>query len=146
MNTKTIEYVIVVHGIGEQRPNETVLPVINRFAEVRQRQRMPKNCEVVSLGMVSSQSGKPEKKDGMTDYTNCQAWIEFKNIPAVDDNKVSFFLGDPSFSGDNIRFVDMNWADIMSNDFGEVGQPTELWADTLLDRLEMKEIRDKKFE
>lgn len=146
MNTKTIEYVIVVHGIGEQRPNETVLPVINRFAEVRQQQRMPKNCEVVSLGMISSQSGKPEKRDGITDYTNCQSWSEFKNIPAVDDHKVSFFLGDPSYNGDNIRFVDMNWADIMSGEFGEVGQPTEIWADTLLDRLEMKEIRDKKFE
>ena len=30
-----IRYIIVVHGIGEQRKNETVLHVINRFSEAR---------------------------------------------------------------------------------------------------------------
>ncbi len=140
---KYIEYVITVHGIGSQRPSETVLPVINRFAEVRQQQRLPKNREVVSLGMISSQSGKPEKINGVTDYTNCQAWSEFKNIPARPREQTEFFLGEPSYNGDNIRFVDMNWADIMSGEFGEVGQATEAWTDTLLDRLEMKEIKDK---
>jgi hypothetical protein len=141
---KYIEYVITVHGIGSQRPSETVLPVINRFAEVRQQQKLPKNREVVSLGMISSQSGKPEKINGLTDYANCQAWSEFKNIPARPKDNPEFFLGEPSYSGDNIRFVDMNWADIMSGEFGDVGQETAAWTDTLLDRLEMKEIRDKK--
>ena len=30
-----VTYVIVVHGIGEQRKNETVISVVNRFAEAR---------------------------------------------------------------------------------------------------------------
>jgi hypothetical protein len=140
---KYIEYVITVHGIGSQRPSETVLPVINRFAEVRQEQKMPKNREVVSLGMISSQAGKPEKVNGLTDYSNCQTWSEFKHIPADAGYKTEFFLGEPSHNGENIRFIDMNWADIMAGEFDDVGQATEAWTDTLLDRLEMKEIRDK---
>jgi hypothetical protein len=137
------------------------MPVINRFAEVRQRKHehtgkhihegiepeneyTANNREVVSLGMISSQSGKPEKIDGVTDFSNCQAWSEFKNIPKTDSKKVDFFLGEPSYDGENIRFVDMNWADILDGEFKDVGQSTEVWTDTLLDRLEMKQIRDNK--
>ena len=160
MNIKYIEYVIVIHGIGDQRPNETIMPVINRFAEVRQHKHertdkhiteeepenedLSMNREVVSLGMISSQSGKPEKVDGVTDFSNCQSWSEFRNIPKTDRKKIDFFLGDPSYDGENIRFVDMNWADILEGEFRDVGQLTEVWTDTLLDRLEMKNIRDSK--
>ena len=30
-------YIVVVHGIGEQKLNETTTPVVHRFAEVRNK-------------------------------------------------------------------------------------------------------------
>ncbi len=144
-SVKYIEYVITVHGIGNQRHNETVSPVINRFAEVRQGQRSPQNREVVSLGMISSQTGKPQRMpDGSITFEGRQPWCEFANIPADGNHEVEFFLGEPSYDGENVRFIDLCWADIMEKEFPEVGQSTEEWAKKLLDRLEMKQIRDKK--
>ena len=136
--TKYINYVIVVHGIGDQRANETVLPVINRFAEVRQNVKHPQKREVVTLGMITSQTGKPREINGKISFTGCFPWAEFDNIPQQRYENLPPFLGEPSFLGENIRFVDMHWADIMERDFKSVGQKTGVWAKSLLGRLEMK--------
>lgn len=136
--TRYVNYVIVVHGIGDQRPNESVLPVINRFSEVRQNAHEPQRREVVSLGMITSQTGKPTDKDGVVEFKECKPWSEFKNIPQDPYDKLPPFLGEPSFRGENIRFVDMYWADIMEEDFKDVGQSTGNWAKSLLGRLETK--------
>jgi hypothetical protein len=135
---KHINYVIVVHGIGDQRPNETVLPVINRFAEVRQHADRPTRREVVTLGMITSQTGKPQHIDGEVLFHDCKPWAEFRNIPQEPHGNLPPFLGDPSFLGENIRFVDMYWADIMEEEFGEVGQKVGVWAKSLVGRLEAK--------
>ncbi|MGB0524091.1 MAG: tripartite tricarboxylate transporter TctB family protein [Flammeovirgaceae bacterium] len=139
-NTKTkyINYVIVLHGIGDQRANETVLPVINRFAEVRQNASKPQKREVVTLGMITSQTGKPRMINGKTSFSGCFPWAEFDNIPQSPYKNLPPFLGEPSFMGENIRFVDMHWADIMEREFKFVGQKTGVWAKSLLGRLEVK--------
>lgn len=66
---QTTRYVVVVHGIGEQRKNETVLPVINRFAEARRADRFAaKPGNPLSLGILST-----HLEDG--------DWIELDGIP-----------------------------------------------------------------
>ena len=57
---KKVLDVIVVHGIGEQRPNETVLPVIGRFSEVRKNQasgKMPEVGSYLSMGKFAAEAG-----------------------------------------------------------------------------------------
>ena len=47
---KHVTYVIVVHGMGEQRKNETVINVINRFAEARRCAGKDDKRDVLTLG------------------------------------------------------------------------------------------------
>ncbi len=143
IETKHINYVIVVHGIGDQRTNETVMPVINRFAEVRQDAHEPQKREVVTLGMVTSQTGRPETIDGEITFSHTFPWSEFENIPQEPYPRLPPFLGGSSFTGENIRFVDMHWADIMENDFKHVGQKVGEWAKSIIGRLEVKARPDK---
>jgi hypothetical protein len=140
MMTDYIDYVIVVHGIGEQRPNETVLPVINRFAEIRQGTKDLLKKQVVSLGMVTSQSGKPVKIGNRVSFGGCTPWSEYKFIPKKKPEKpLPPFFGEPARDGANIRFVDMYWADIMQEHFADVGQPIKRWGESLIGRLERKQ-------
>lgn len=124
-------YIIVVHGIGEQRANETVLAVVNRCAEARSvdeegQVRWPPG-DVLSLGMASGQPGP---------------WLEFENVPERwPPASRGPFLGVPPIGGGvgaNLRFVDVHWADLLKEDFKAVGEAPERWAANLLGRLERK--------
>ena len=144
-NIEYIDYMIVVHGIGAQRPNETILPVINRIAELRQGKTKHEKKAVVTLGMITSQTGLI-KRNALTDrvsFSNCKPWSEFKEVPATKleakDKKVKPFYGEPSHGGDNIRFVDMYWADIMESHYKSVNEPLKDWADSLIGRLEVRQ-------
>ena len=54
---KDVTYIVVVHGIGEQRKNECVLNVVNRFAEARRGAGVDDNRDVLTLGKASGQTG-----------------------------------------------------------------------------------------
>ena len=54
---KHVRYVIVVHGIGEQRKNETVINVVNQFARARRKGNARRDLDVLSLGRASGQTG-----------------------------------------------------------------------------------------
>ncbi len=136
-----VYYVIVVHGIGEQRFNSTLTPVINRFAQVRLKQAQPKResfRDVVSLGMVTGQMGYPSKKPGGTTFCGNRAWAEFENIRS-DGRKINTFEGLPSDSGENIRFVELYWADILNEGFEQSGQGLEAWTNAILGRFENRQ-------
>jgi hypothetical protein len=135
----SIRYIIVVHGIGEQRKNETVLSVVNRFAEARRGWSSDKKSNTLTLGRATGQTGKD-------DFLNpCRypisrepfpPWMEFEGIPQVPNgNPTDPFYGERSKSGNNLRFVDLCWSDIMQSDWPHVGQKTEIWAKSLLGRL-----------
>lgn len=143
----TIRYIIVVHGIGEQRKNETVLKVVNRFAEIRAKTSPKKTLEILTLGKASGQTGKdrfldpcrfdPPKSDFIP-------WMEFKEIPQTPNGEITGpFYGEPSIDGSNLRFVDLCWADIMQQDFPHVGQKIEDWAQGLVGRLKRKDQHEK---
>lgn len=135
---KTIQYVVVVHGMGEARQNETMLAVASRFAEARSGsgQRPPPSI-VVPLGSATTQTGidrgDGSKPDGLP-------WVEFSGIPAApvppaDDP----FYAQSSSSGDNLRFVDIHWNDLLTRDWPTVGQSPNIWLDGLLGRLIRKD-------
>ena len=126
-----VTYVVVVHGIGEQRKNECVINVVNRFAEARRGAEDDDNRDVLTLGKASGQTGW-SKAPGTE-----QPWMEFKDIPAtpLGDGDLPPFLGEPANCGTNLRFVDLCWSDVMQDSVEHVGQDVDLWAKGLLGRL-----------
>jgi hypothetical protein len=140
MDKKNVIYIIGVHGIGEQRKNETVLPIINGFARIRQ-------CQQEGEGGKTKQEKHPYRPLTQGMLTSQQAstpWIEFSGIPCEPDRECPLaFIGrkleddDPS-CGSNFRFVDLHWADIMQNHFDKAGQPVETWTQSLVDRLKLR--------
>ncbi len=130
-----VTYVVVVHGIGEQRKNETVINVVNRFAEARRRAGDKDNRDVLTLGQASGQTGL--SKLPVTE----QPWMEFKGIPAACPNAnppcspTAPFLGEESSTGKDLRFVDLCWYDVMQESVEHVGQDVRVWAKGLVGRL-----------
>ncbi len=127
-----VTYVVVVHGMGEQRKNECVINVVNRFAEARRDAREDDNRDVLTLGKASSQTGWSKAPDTE------QPWIEFDGIPASPDcdRDLPPFLGEmPKDPGANLRFVDVCWSDVTHDSFRHVGQDVHLWAKGLVSRL-----------
>ena len=97
--SKSVTYVVVIHGIGEQRENETILQVVNRFAEARRCARGNDNRDVLTLGKATEQTGlskaswfpgrgncccRPPRKRRWSSsvHTTGQPWMEFEGIPA----------------------------------------------------------------
>ena len=137
-------YVLVVHGIGEQRKNETILAVVNRFAEAR-RDPLAHGAAGLTLGRATGQTGKENVEGAVCRYPpppdDFRPWLEFEGIP-IDPGtagKLGPFLGEPSTSGENLRFVDCWWADVLRRDFPDVGQGPAEWTEGLLARLGAKD-------
>ena len=131
--TNRVTYVIVVHGIGEQRKNETVISVVNRFAEARRTADADDNRDVLTLGQASGQTGLSKVP------TTEQPWMEFDGIPAEPPGQnatpLKPFLGAEPKDGENLRFVDLCWSDVMQDSVEHVGQDADVWAKGLLGRL-----------
>lgn len=124
-------YIIVVHGIGEQRHNETTVEVVNRFATARARQTPASPYAGLLPGSLSSLSMR--RKGGG------QGWSEFEGIPVEPGSLSDTFDGTRATrdtSGRNFRFVDMRWADILQSHHGVYGSSTKQWTDSLLARLQ----------
>ena len=130
IESESVTYVIVVHGIGEQRKNETVISVVNRFAEARRNAEEDDNRDVLTLGQASGQTGLSKVP------TTEQPWMEFDGIPANPNRRpLKIFLGETSSNGENLRFVDLCWSDIMQDTMPKVVQKVDVWAKGLLGRL-----------
>lgn len=123
-------YIIVVHGVGEQRHNETTVEVVNRFATARAKQKPASPYESLLPGSLSSLSMR--RKGGG------QGWSEFEGIPVEPGSVSAAFDGTcaTTTSGKNFRFVDMRWADILQSHHGVYGSSTKQWTVSLLARLQ----------
>lgn len=122
-------YVIVVHGIGEQKVNETATAVVHRFAEARH----PKEGIQYENLLPSYLSAQSIRRGGMG-----HGWSEFKGIPVLllPGPNTKKFDGSPATetSGQNFRFVDLRWAPILQRHQERYASPVEQWAPALLDR------------
>lgn len=123
-------YIVVVHGIGEQRHNETTVEVVNRFATARAKEKPGSPYAALLPGSLSSLSIR--RKGGG------QGWSEFEGIPINPDNESKPFDGTRATTtlGKNFRFVDMRWADILQSHHGVYGSSTKQWTASLLARLQ----------
>ena len=109
-----------------------MINVVNRFAEARGNAGAHDNRDVLTLGKASGQTGL--SKVPITE----QPWMEFDGIPASAnaDAPCQPFLGEPPRNpGENLRFVDLCWSDVMQDSVEHVGQDVGLWAKGLVGRL-----------
>ncbi len=122
-----IHYVIVVHGIGQQRKNETVLPVIKQFAAARHNNA--KQADFMTLGRLSSQTSE-------------KPWIEYQGIPTQPDTALHGKVWIPQLAtgqqGKNIRFVDFCWSEVTADQYAIAGETTKVWSDALINRLKLR--------
>lgn len=148
-DSEFVNYVIVVHGIGEQRQNETLIPVINRFAQARQEDmsalyeddsHSPVWQDRISLGKLASQIGRRNYNE-IDDFSSQSShWIEMKGIPSKKPTSKAehyFFDGeeDDVKNGKNVRFVDVWWADILREQNKISGEDIKPWTDAVIARL-----------
>ncbi len=126
--SKPRHYIIVVHGIGDQKLSETLPPVVNRFAEVRQG-RKENFFDIVLPATLSSHSVRSE--------TDMHGWTEFRGIPVDDNGCYEDFDGTaPTESaGENFRFVELYWQDILRRHHNKVASKTDVWAKAMLAKL-----------
>jgi hypothetical protein len=125
---KIINYIIVVHGIGQQRKNETILPVIEQFAAARHGKSGSQS--ILTLGRLTSQ-------------TRDKLWIEYKNIPNSPDSMLKSPwqpapVSENDTQGENLRFVDVCWSGITQRHHEKVGETTKAWSSSLINRLKFR--------
>lgn len=140
--TKHVHYVIVVHGIGEQRPNETVLAVINRLAEARACDAtgsFPPKGAYVSMGKVAAQVKTQPKQNDRYSFSGTHPWAQFEGIPAMKGAPVTTFTAEQSNGPEDIRFADMFWADILNDYFTVSGHDVGPWTDGVISRMVTKD-------
>lgn len=126
-------YIIVVHGMGEQRHNENTVEVVNRFATARARAK-PKSPYAALLPASLSSLSMRRKGGG-------QGWSEFTGIPSDPPPPIGPLIAfdgtrATDTAGKNFRFVDMRWADILQAHQKVFGSGTTQWTGALLARLE----------
>ena len=129
-------YIVVVHGIGEQKLNETTTPVVHRFAEARQKKEGGpfKNFKSLLPSYLSAQSVQQGGKG--------HGWSEFNGIPVHPNNDTGEFDGllRADLAGQNFRFVDLHWQHILSGHQVYYASPVEQWANALLARLKDRKM------
>ena len=131
-------YIVVVHGIGEQKLNTTIPPVIHRFAEVRQN-RDERYYEIVLPATQSSQSVRSENEE--------HGWAEYRGIPVQDKESQEEFDGTPptNTAGENFRFVELYWQNILQRHQEKFASETEDWVKAMLNRLTDSAITPKEW-
>ncbi len=120
-------YIIVVHGIGEQKLNETTTPLIHRFAEARNNKEEGYYRNLLPAHL----SAQSVRKRGLG-----HGWSEFEGIPVSPPGSTgpekAFDGTSPSDSlGRNFRFVDLHWAHILRDLHKDYASSTESWANAL---------------
>jgi len=145
-------YIVVVHGIGEQKINETIPPVVQRFAEVRHSQKSDDKKNLYGRVIEAIQQQKKQGKlniiipatlssQSVRSESELHGWSEFKGIPVKPGETHEPFDGAPATetAGENFRFVEMYWQNILQSHQKQFASNLESWTKAMLERL-----RDKK--
>ncbi len=140
-------YIVVVHGMGESRYGQTILPVISRCAEVINDVLPPNpNSDEPSPAGVKSKAKRYVKqgRDIVTLGTFVGAsplekasrpWVEFEGIRS-DNAEETEFTGITTHDSDGklLRFVDLWWKDLVDKNM-DILEPASPWADGLIGRI-----------
>lgn len=102
---------------------------------VRRARTKSEKQDVVTLGMATGQTGWYDSQN-VLDHGHDQAWalavpdplrMQFEHLPQTADGvplDVPFFGLPQKNSTDNLCFVDMHWADLLSSSYTEAGMPS----------------------
>jgi hypothetical protein len=133
--TDTITYIITVHGMGEQRDNETLTPIASRLVDVIRdidgtaKNPYPRNT--LSLGQVTGQQ---------QEYP-AEHWAAFQGLTTerlANGDPHFIFNGCESSPHDHpecIRFSDIHWQDILQKHWLQVGENTGAWVSAVVSRI-----------
>ncbi|MBN1929953.1 MAG: hypothetical protein JW764_10480 [Chlorobiaceae bacterium] len=138
---KRRHYIVVVHGMGEQKTNVTAPAVVERFAEARQRTADWKASDSPDYGFIipANLSEQTVRYAGIG-----RGWAEFEGIPVLKECADKEFNGsictDPE--GKNFRFVDIEWQFILRSDIENFGSSTEEWSSALLEKLRLRKQKE----
>ncbi|HHE31903.1 MAG TPA: hypothetical protein ENL07_04570 [Chlorobaculum parvum] len=150
-------YIVVVHGMGEQKINVTAPAVVERFAEARHSteddagdgaaQKRPKASSKSPDYHFIIPANLSEQTVRNNGYGH--GWAEFENIPVkkpASSPPLPEFDGSIATKscGNNFRFVDIDWQFILRSDIETFGSPTEKWSKALLERLEHRQRQLRK--
>jgi len=147
------QYIVVVHGMGEQKTNVTAPPVVERFGEARHREPASPDSKkqwfqrgsfsetpTYNFIIPANLSEQTVRNDGIG-----HGWAEFEGISVSKNSDPQEFNGaistDPT--GKNFRFVDLEWQFILRSDIETFGSSTEEWASALLEKLELRKKNGK---
>lgn len=121
MSSSTCTYFVVVHGIGEQLPHSTVLPVMECVLDVL-------TCETDAHRKVLTRGAiLTTMKYSRNATTHDKLSVSFEEIKQRD------FLGGLEIPFD-IRFAEFCWADILNDGFEEAGQSVGQWIECVIGR------------
>ena len=124
MHTSSIPYLVVVHGMGEQRPNSTIIPVIEQVARALCSQKIKR--QTVPCGILGT----------TTEFSSCVKQGDQLTV-SLEDLRSRGLFQQCDFSYD-VHFAEFCWSDILNKHFGSVGQPVALWLETVIGRYEQQ--------
>ena len=133
-NTQPLTYVISIHGMGEQRLNETLLPIVSRLAD-RELQPKEEPRNVLTLGMATAQTGWYDVSEALANNLPLPGKLHLEFDKLEPPGKP--FLGLPG-TNSNLRFLDIHWADLLSRGYTNTGQEVDQWVESLVGRFERK--------
>ncbi|HET6510796.1 MAG TPA: hypothetical protein VFH43_01290, partial [Candidatus Kapabacteria bacterium] len=124
MNTSSTPYLVVVHGMGEQRPNSTIIPVIEQVARALCHTTIKR--QTVPCGILGT----------TTEFSSCVKQGD-KLTVSLQDLKSRGLFSQCDFNYD-VHFAEFCWADILNKHFSSVGQPVAHWLETVIGRYEQQ--------
>jgi hypothetical protein len=131
----TITYIITVHGIGAQRDNETISPVVSRLVDVitdldgKQKNSYPRNT--LSLGQITGQE-QANPNEHWAAFTG----LSLAKLRDGDENFIFYGVeAQPHDKPDLIRFCDIHWQDILQKHWVLVGESADKWVSTVVSRV-----------
>jgi len=122
--------------MGDQKCHTTIPPVVHRFAEVR-HPNLESHRQIIVPSSISSHAVRSDNER--------HGWAEFKGIPVDADSSTGHFDGSAATdsSGENFRFVEIYWQDILQKNQEHFASSVEQWSKALLNRLNDPEITPK---
>jgi len=136
--TSRIHAVITIHGMGEPRPNSTLMPVAERLAAASCHGVDAIYGETLTLGMLSGRTGNL----AVTDAGFAPA-LQLKGVrikPYPDTYRRPVFPVPGIWEDQDLYFADMFWSPVTDDAFKLNGQDLSSWTGSLINRLYRKQI------